>query len=34
MVVSPEHPIIDKYKDDLKNWDEIAAYRDAGSEEV
>ena len=28
MVVSPEHPIIDKYKDELKNWDEIAAYRD------
>ena len=28
MVVSPEHPIIDKYKDELKNWDVIAAYRD------
>ena len=28
MVVSPEHPIIDKYKDELKNWDAIAAYRD------
>ena len=28
MVVSPEHPIIDKYKDELKNWDTIAAYRD------
>ena len=27
MVVSPEHPIIDKYKDELKNWDVIAAYR-------
>ena len=24
MVVSPEHPIIDKYKDEIKNWDEIA----------
>ena len=28
MVVSPEHPTIDKYKDELKNWDAIAAYRD------
>ncbi|MCH5256333.1 MAG: leucine--tRNA ligase [Lachnospiraceae bacterium] len=28
MVVSPEHPIIDKYKDELKNWDEINAYRE------
>lgn len=28
MVVSPEHPIIDKYKDELKNWDAVAAYRD------
>ena len=31
MVVSPEHPIIDKYKDELKNWDVIAAYRDEAS---
>ncbi|MGN0143299.1 MAG: leucine--tRNA ligase [Roseburia sp.] len=28
MVVSPEHPVIDKYKDELKNWDAIQAYRD------
>lgn len=28
MVVSPEHPIIDKYKVDLKNWDAIAEYRE------
>lgn len=28
MVVSPEHPIIDKYKADLKNWDAIAEYRE------
>lgn len=28
MVVSPEHPIIDKYQAELKNWDEIAAYRE------
>ena len=31
MVVSPEHPIIDKYKDELKNWDAVAAYRDEAS---
>ena len=31
MVVSPEHPIIDKYKDELKNWYAIAAYRDEAS---
>jgi leucyl-tRNA synthetase len=28
MVVSPEHPLIDKYKAELKNWDAIAAYRE------
>lgn len=28
MVVSPEHPIIDKYQAELKNWDEIVAYRE------
>lgn len=28
MVLSPEHPMIDKYKDEIKNWDEIVAYRD------
>ncbi|MFA9378195.1 MAG: leucine--tRNA ligase [Lachnotalea sp.] len=28
MVVSPEHPLIDKYKDELKNWDAIVEYRD------
>ena len=28
MVVSPEHPLIDKYKDELKNWDDIQAYRE------
>ena len=31
MVVSPEHPIIDKYKDELANWEEIKAYREAAS---
>lgn len=28
MVVSPEHPLIDKYKDELKNWGDIQAYRE------
>lgn len=28
MVVSPEHPHIDKYKSSITNWDEIAAYRE------
>ena len=28
MVVSPEHPVLDKYKDEIKNWDEVVAYRD------
>ena len=28
MVMSPEHPLIDKYKEDIKNWDEIEAYRE------
>ncbi len=31
MVVSPEHPIIDKYKDEIGNWDEIEAYREQAS---
>ena len=31
MVVSPEHPMIDKYKDELENWDEIQAYREAAA---
>ena len=28
MVISPEHPMIEKYKDDLKNYDEVVAYRE------
>ena len=31
MVVSPEHPVIDKYKDEIKNFDEITAYREMAS---
>ena len=28
MVMSPEHPFIDKYKDSIQNWDEVVAYRE------
>ncbi len=28
MVVSPEHPLIDKYKDEIGNYEELAAYRE------
>ncbi|MBO4267287.1 MAG: leucine--tRNA ligase [Lachnospiraceae bacterium] len=28
MVMAPEHPLIDKYKDMLTNFDEVTAYRD------
>lgn len=31
MVVSPEHPYLDKYKEDIKNWAEIESYREAAS---
>lgn len=28
MVVSPEHPILDKYKDEIGNWSDIESYRE------
>lgn len=28
MVISPEHPLIDKYRDEIKNFNELAAYRE------
>ena len=31
MVVSPEHPYLDKFKDQIKNWEEIVAYREQAS---
>lgn len=31
MVMSPEHPYIDKYKDSIKNWDAVVAYREEAS---
>ncbi len=31
MVVSPEHPIIDKYKDEIRNYDALMEYREMAS---
>ncbi len=31
MVVSPEHPLVDKYKDEIKNWDEVVKYHEMAS---
>jgi leucyl-tRNA synthetase len=31
MVLSPEHPLVDKYKIEIKNWDEIVNYREMAS---
>ena len=31
MVVSPEHPIIDKYKDEIKNFEALMEYREMAS---
>ncbi len=31
MVMSPEHPFIDKYKGDIKNWNEVEDYREMAS---
>ena len=28
MVLSPEHPFLDKWKDHIRNWDAVQAYRD------
>ena len=28
MVISPEHPFLDQWKDQIQNWDEVAAYRE------
>ena len=29
MVMAPEHPLLDKYKDRIENWDQVEAYRAA-----
>ena len=31
MVISPEHPLIEKYKDQITNYADVAAYRDAAA---
>ena len=31
MVLSPEHPLIDKYREEIENWEEVAAYRELAS---
>lgn len=31
MVMSPEHPFIDKYKADIKNWEAVVDYREMAS---
>lgn len=31
MVISPEHGLLDKYKADITNWEEITAYREAAA---
>ncbi|MDD6213028.1 MAG: leucine--tRNA ligase [Clostridiales bacterium] len=31
MVLSPEHPYIDQFKDEIKNWDAIVEYREMAS---
>ncbi len=30
-VISPEHPLLKKWKERISNWDEVAAYQDAAS---
>ncbi len=31
MVLSPEHALLDKWKDQIKNWDEVQAYQEAAA---
>ena len=31
MVISPQHPLVDKYKEEIKNWNEIIAYRETAA---
>ena len=31
MVISPEHPLLEKWKGQIKNWDEVQEYREAAS---
>ena len=31
MVISPEHPLLKKWKDKISNWDEVVAYQEAAA---
>ena len=31
MVLSPEHALLNKWKDQIKNWDEVQAYQEAAA---
>ncbi|MBQ3211813.1 MAG: leucine--tRNA ligase [Oscillospiraceae bacterium] len=31
MVISPEHPLLNKWKDKIANWDEVEVYKEAAS---
>ncbi len=31
MVISPEHPLLEKYKDEIQNWNDIVSYREMAS---
>ena len=31
MVISPEHPLLTKWQDKIKNWDEVAVYKEAAA---
>lgn len=31
MVISPEHPLLDKYKEEISNWEDIISYREAAA---
>ena len=31
VVISPEHPLLEKWKERIANWDEVSAYREAAS---
>ncbi|MDD7671548.1 MAG: leucine--tRNA ligase, partial [Clostridia bacterium] len=31
MVISPEHPLLAKWQDEIRNWDEVAAYQEAAA---
>ena len=31
VVISPEHPLLEKWKGQIQNWDEVAAYQEAAS---